>query len=488
LQSFQIVPVFWGDWSTSQIDTQNAYLKNLADYISSKNVPAGQQPVIAQYAVSSASVAPPVIANSPSSPSYVPPSKFKSTCEGPPVVAGTIYNCDGPAIIASIPAVHYSPTTLVILFLGSGFILDPSCKCSGYHHSITSSQFLAVIPQDPVTSAYSGHKLEGVTSHEVFEGATDPVQGNPAQWGWLTKVDSKGNANEAADQCSHLVTIIWPAAPGGILEFAQITDNFNGAVCSATGYIPLRLTYPIGLSLNQTLRLSLVAGPVTPLPGTPVEVGLGFVDLNGDPIGQSSIVPVVAGQVATLDLNANVLGIRQGQHVEVRPVVNRVGAILPPLKMTAEIFDSATGIGSVLESGPTVPGPAFGPQGLTGGQTIRITVIAYPPNPCAGTLSFADRSGAAIGPTLPVNLTPGQGASLDLNSNMLGLAALQRIELQPMVTLQTPATGSVACAASSEVFGTITGRTATYQISVAGQAAASSGTAAGTIDPLPQQQ
>jgi hypothetical protein len=375
-----------------------------------------------------------------------------------------------------------------MLFLGKGFILDPSCKCSGYHHSITSSQFLAVIPQDPVTSAYPGHKFEGVTSREVFEGATDPVQGNPAQWGWLTETDSKGNADEAADQCSQMVTITWPMAPGGILEFAQITDNFNGAVCSAKGYIPLRLLYPIGLSLNQTLRLSLVAGPVTPLPGTPVEVGLGFVDLNGNPIGQSSVVPVIAGRVATLDLNANALGVTQGQHVEVRPVVNRVGAILPPLRMTAEIFDSATGVVTALESGPTVPGPAFGPQGLTGGQTIRITVIAYPPNPCAGTLSFAGRNGVAIGPTLPVNLAPGQGASLDLNSNMVGLAALQRIELQPMVTLKTPATGSVACAASSEVFDTITGRTASYQISVAGQTAPSNVAAAGTVDPLPQQQ
>jgi hypothetical protein len=68
---------------------------------------------------------------------------------------------------------------------------------------------------------------------------------------------------------------------------------------------------------------------------------------------------------------------------------------------------------------------------------------------------------------MPVNLNPGMSTSLDLNSSMLGLAIGQVTDVQPIVTLTPPITAGPpvqsVCAASSEVFDRLTGRTHTYQ-------------------------
>jgi hypothetical protein len=70
---------------------------------------------------------------------------------------------------------------------------------------------------------------------------------------------------------------------------------------------------------------------------------------------------------------------------------------------------------------------------------------------------------------MPVNLSGGQSASLDLNSNALNMpaGAQGRMELLPQVTLGTvvgaSAPQTVACPASVQVFDNQTGRTWTYQ-------------------------
>jgi hypothetical protein len=109
--------------------------------------------------------------------------------------------------------------------------------------------------------------------------------------------------------------------------------------------------------------------------------------------------------------------------------------------------------------------PTFIPQGLAGGQTMRLNVVAIPPDPCIGQLSFADKNGTLLGASMPVNLTPGTATSLDLNADSVSLKLGQRIEVQPVVSaLPSAAATNSACQGSVEVFDHLTGRTWTYQV------------------------
>jgi hypothetical protein len=167
--------------------------------------------------------------------------------------------------------------------------------------------------------------------------------------------------------------------------------------------------------------------------------------------------------VSSVDLNSNTFLHAPGQHANVLPVVSApAGQTLPGLQVTTEVFDSQSGFGALLTTEDELaPAPAsLAPQGLAGSQTMRLIATAFPPVPCAGTLTFADSKGNPIGPSLQVNLSPGQSALLDLNGSVLGLQPGQRIEVQPRVTVQAP--GS-SCGASADVFDQATGRTWTYQ-------------------------
>jgi hypothetical protein len=99
------------------------------------------------------------------------------------------------------------------------------------------------------------------------------------------------------------------------------------------------------------------------------------------------------------------------------------GAQLPAVQISAEVFDNQTGFGAVLSTtnGFVAQPSSLAPQGLAGGQIMRLIATAFSTDPCSATLSFAD------GPGKPV------------------------------------AEGS-ACSATSDVFDQATGRTWTYQI------------------------
>ena len=223
-----------------------------------------------------------------------------------------------------------------------------------------------------------------------------------------------------------------------------------------------------------TIRASLVlAGPITPPPGGPVEATVGFVDVNGSQVGPLTPVSLVQGQVASVTLNASTFLQSPGQHAILFPVITAPpGTLLPPLQFTTEVFDSQTGYGAVLATtSPIVPPPSsLAPQGLAGGQIMRLIATAFQPSACVAVLSFADSNGHLIGSTLDVNLAPGNSKTLDLYASSLTLPNGQRVEVQPMITLlpvatasATAAASSSACAATSEVFDQATGRTWTYQ-------------------------
>ncbi len=259
---------------------------------------------------------------------------------------------------------------------------------------------------------------------------------------------------------------------GGYLQNAFSTDSKIGAEFITFGFLspPDALVHtPFSLITLQTLRLTVVEGPVTVAPGVPVEATLGFANAQGVSVGPTSTVSLTPGQTASLDLDASTL-IASGQ-TEVRPVVTApVGtpAVGGTLESSAEVFETSTGFGSVFGRGAHSihAAPKFVPQGVAYGQTMRITALAPPDSSCNALLSFADNNGNPLGTTSSVNLSPGQMAALSFNANSITGQLGQRIEVQPTITLQN-ATGSggaaPACEGSVEVYDQLSGRTATRQ-------------------------
>jgi len=108
---------------------------------------------------------------------------------------------------------------------------------------------------------------------------------------------------------------------------------------------------------------------------------------------------------------------------------------------------------SAFAQNPTIQ--TFGMVGIGEGQTLRLNVVAFPPDPCNGQIHFLDANGLPQPtPDKTVSLQPGEAASVSLRWAALGLPAVQRAELQPIVSVT-----SGACRATVEIFNTSTGMT-----------------------------
>lgn len=296
-------------------------------------------------------------------------------------------------------------------------------------------------------------QLASGTRYWVVMSVLPNSSGNP-EVSWMITAPNPGTTLASDDGTT------WPFSLGGVPAF-----DVWGLPTGATRFLYQHR------GVRQTIRLKVtaVAGPTTVPPATPVEASLGFLDANGSAIGPSRLVRLSPGQTEFLDLGETVpVG------AEVLPVVSTVpgaASFNGPIAASVEIFDDALSIGNVFQAGtvslPSVP--VFDPQGVAGGQTIRLTAFALPPDPCVATLGFQDVNGSPVGPVLPVNLSPGHAASLDLRAEALSLRLGQRAEIRPVVTITSgiSAAGSnvqlSACPASVEVFDNLTGRTSTYQ-------------------------
>ena len=289
---------------------------------------------------------------------------------------------------------------------------------------------------------------------------------------WVKSLDSQVNYILSFSTTNPPTTTgVFTASDGfNLVAGGILTGSFN---TTATLTITEAISFPpIPRWFGSIIRASLtVAGPVTPLPGTPVEANIGFIDVNGNPIGQFPSSSIVPGEVTSFELAAGTSPVALGQHTAVIPVVSApAGQMLPPLQLTVEVLDRLTGFGSVLttSTGLSPPPASLAPQGLAAGQIMRLTATAFPPNPCDATLSFANNQGVAVGPSLTVTLSPGQSQSVDLTSAMLNVALGKSVEVQPMVALQQPigaaAVAGSACMVASDVFDPALGRTWTYQI------------------------
>lgn len=122
--------------------------------------------------------------------------------------------------------------------------------------------------------------------------------------------------------------------------------------------------------------------------------------------------------------------------------------LLKSLAVAALVFAwSAPALYSQTQNAPNAVN--FGMIGLAPSQTLRLNISAWPPQPiyppspiCIAQLSFANSSGAPVGPAKTVNLGAGQGDFLDLNGSALMVNPTPiyppepvRGEVRPVVTM-----------------------------------------------------
>jgi hypothetical protein len=129
---------------------------------------------------------------------------------------------------------------------------------------------------------------------------------------------------------------------------------------------------------------------------------------------------------------------------------------------TAEVYDDLTKSTSLIvpEKSPGPPGsPAvqFGPVGVGFLQTVRLNVVAFPPDPCVGTLSFTDVEGHSLRAPSPVSLTAGQSTFVDLP----GTAVPSDSGHGEVMAEFAPPVGAApgTCVPSVEVYDQLTGTT-----------------------------
>ncbi len=302
--------------------------------------------------------------------------------------------------------------------------------------------------------------------------------------------EKEGRKTNRISKLTVAVLLCTKKLPYGVLAVAATMSSVTQPVVAQaqSGASPTLAAPPnfslVGLAFNQSLRINIVVPTAQPgFPPSSCAAALWFLDANGNPVGPSRSVNLDPGQSASLDLNANTVLKRFGQRVELRPVA--ITFPPDPCVVSAEVFDNFTGFSTLvipatsvlIPPGPNeiAPGPPnFGMQGLAVGQVLRLNAVAYPPNPayppspCTATLGFADHNGNAVGAATTVNLSPGQTASLDLNSSVVianpftgGSFAIfgQRVEVRPLVRLLPTSVAPNACQVSAEVFDTFTGRT-----------------------------
>ena len=207
LETFEIYPLYYGQWTEAEIDAQQAYVVSLAAYMSGKNALVFQQPMMKQYGVDHVTVV------------------AAKTATIPKVGSSVLSLSDVLNIIAAnqasgkLPA--FGPHRLIIVFPGFG--LSASGKGSacgnggGCHGSLSTSAFWAVVPQA---------QEQVVIAHEIFEVSADPAINNSKGW------------DEAIDQCDNAPNISLPVF-GKTFQIPPATDNTIGGACSTTGYTNL---------------------------------------------------------------------------------------------------------------------------------------------------------------------------------------------------------------------------------------------------------
>jgi hypothetical protein len=118
LNSFQIFPLYYGNWNSAEITVQQNYLIGLAGYLSGQGAPPSQQSMMRQYGVGFATVGRQVTAN---------PTATPTTLKKEDIIKIIHDNQNG----GKLPP--YNLHTLIMVFPAAGFKLD-ICNGCGYHY------------------------------------------------------------------------------------------------------------------------------------------------------------------------------------------------------------------------------------------------------------------------------------------------------------------------------------------------------------------
>jgi hypothetical protein len=267
----EMIPVYWGSVSASQVNTMQAYLQGLATHISGSTSPQGLEPTVFQYGVRGARLGT----------SYTDPghSPSHNGVAGHAVLADVENEIETLQLQGHIPA--YNAERVVMVFT-SGITFDDDycgnpgsdsqCFCAR-HGSVATNEWFALSPA-PLPACLGGYAdadggtvvfdatgvWQGLTSHELFESATDPDLSS----GWIDRSPGAGSP-EIADPCS----VAAPMSFGVLQLLADKTQN------SCSVWTPEQLpqvtevTQPDGLLIAQNDIFGLSsAHNVTHLNGT----------------------------------------------------------------------------------------------------------------------------------------------------------------------------------------------------------------------------
>jgi hypothetical protein len=236
------------------------------------------------------------------------------------------------------------------------------------------------------------------------------------------------------------------------------------------------LPFPmLGIRLGQIIRVNVVEGPVpVPGPGPLCQAQLNIYDAHNNLVASQSVSPPGSVSFNLDPRTTNAALGRGGGREELRPEVILVPNSTPTPdsppaaacqgQATAEVYDfalkSTTLITPALSEVPQLPAVQLGPVGVGFLQTVRLNVVAYPPSPCVGTLSFTDTQGNPIRGSTPVNLTAGQAAFADLPGTAVPSDSGHGEVMAVFTQAQTPASAlQGTCIPSVEVYDQSTGVT-----------------------------
>lgn len=345
----------------------------------------------------------------------------------------------------------------------------------------------------PFTDTFGAQWLPPGNYYLMMRNGQPSMNGNPST-GCNADLNGGGQANPPANldwDLDYLVSVP-NVGPGFSAMFKPDPTTWTTAHGTFAFDLigPAFFLPPVGGGPLQIARL-VVAGPVTPLPGGPVQAQVGFVNaMTGTLLSPLTPITINSGsQLQSVDLNLTPFAGLFGQRIEVQPVIvqspNAAGDVQPgpvQISATVQMLDALTGFETVLAplaatGGPVGmnPGPtnvsSLSPQVLAGGQTMRFDVVAAGPDACVAQVSFNDANGNPLAPSTSVNLPSGTGTTVDLNANTLGFPSGTRIEVQPVITATAPAAAAAqnsVCSVSLEVFDHLTGRTASHQSATVG--------------------
>jgi hypothetical protein len=226
LRSFTIYPLYYGNWTSSEIAAQQSFLQGLAGYISGQGAPAGQQPMTKQYGVHNATVA---LAFT-----------WKPTAQPTALSDDNIRSIISQAQDAGFHG--YGDEVLLMVFPAHNFtVTEPLPQCA-YHGNVAVRHYYAAVPEDCKPT------LPLVTAHEVFEAATDPCDFTGS------KAWQEPSGNEAIDPCGTTVTLPFGQIPGAV-------SDARGGECSATGFTRQLTVTQVGTTANVSANWMVLDDP-----------------------------------------------------------------------------------------------------------------------------------------------------------------------------------------------------------------------------------